>query len=209
MDELSSRWYFCLKKGNDVICAQLKCYCCSLVVKEKPQNGEKLSKITFFILLPSNFSHFISQPLPPAPVSLFSPSSHCLLDCLLSHSCLLSSSLLTLFPSLIFHNSLSALPCEQSPSLLFSCFTAPSLPWCRALSAAAASPVVWNTADLSVQEPEIRVWCKRHLNTQIFSLLTAGTSIASRDFLGHFSCHQRCQFNYSVFPFLIYGFRVP
>lgn len=57
-----------------------QCYCCSLVVKEKPQNGEKLSKITFFILLPSNFSHFISLPLPPAPVSLFSPSSHCLLD---------------------------------------------------------------------------------------------------------------------------------
>lgn len=149
----------------------------------------------------------------PAPPSCPSFSFLTLLSLslrfLLSHSCLLSSSLLTLFPSLIFHHSLSALPCEQSPSLLFSCFTVPSLPWCRALSAAAASPVVWNTADLSVQEPEIRVWCKRHLNTQIFSLLTAGTSIASRDFLGHFSCHQRCQFNYSVFPFLIYGFRVP
>lgn len=46
------------------MCDQLKSYCCSLVVKEKPQNGEKLSKITFFT---ASFNFFPSHF--PAPLS--------------------------------------------------------------------------------------------------------------------------------------------
>lgn len=114
----------------------------------------------FFILFSVNFPTLLSCP----SFYLLSVSSHFLPICLFV-SCpgLLSSSFCPL--TLIFHLSLSTLSSAQSPSLLLSLFTVPSLPWCRSLSAAAASLVSWNTADLSTEEPEIQVWCKRHLKT--------------------------------------------
>lgn len=163
-----------------------------------------------FMLLPSNSFPF--QIL----TTLSCPSFHFL--CFLSFSLSLVSishpgslcfSLHPLSYALIFHHSLSTLSSAQSPLLLLFLFNVSSLPRCSALSADVPSLVAWNTADLSMQEPEIRVWCKRHLKvSDVFTcdsrLFTCLWRLDS-----HLNCHQRYLFNYCRSPWQIYSFNIP
>lgn len=131
-------------------------------------SGALCSAPSSLSFLHSTFSYFFPINFP-TPLSC--PSFYLL--SVSSHSLNLSFCLLPWFAVLQLWFSISLyqlLSSAQSPSLLLSLFTVPSLPWCRSLSAAAASLVAWSTADLSTQEPEIPVWCKRHLKTLMFHL---------------------------------------
>lgn len=129
-----------------------------------------------FIILPSDSSNFISLPFSPAPVSLFF-SILSFFFCLPFISPWFSVP--TPIQSLIFHHSLSTLPSERSPSLLL---------FLRLMFLAFPGTehflliqLLWwlETLLTSPRRNQIRVWCKRHLNTQMFVPVTADTSIAS------------------------------
>lgn len=81
--------------------------------------------------------------------------------------------------SLIFHHSLSTLPSERSPSLLLF-LRLMFLAFPGAEHFLLMQLLQWlETLLTSPRKNQIRVWCKRHLNTQLFVSVTADTLIAS------------------------------